>query len=129
MPDLPPPATVLDEGRDSVLARPADGQIVYRVLAGDQPELWDFKSHAERGDDRLRGEPAILWRALSVFDREDRAWRLVRRGLGRGVAAVELHSEDEVHVARTRRRSGHYSVWGEAERLVARASALAKPEA
>src|SRR4051794_12127218 len=125
---LPPAATTFGEAREAVLARPADGQVVYRVLAGAQPDPWDFKSRAERGDDRIPGEPAILWVALSVFDRADRAWKLVDRGLGRGVAAVELHGEDGVHLARTRRRPGHHSVWGEADRLAARASGIASPQ-
>lgn len=127
MADLPPPATTFNEPRESVLARAAEGQVVYRVLAGEQPDIWDFKSHAAHGEERVGSEPAILWTAISVWDRADRAWKLVARGLGHGVAAVELNAEDYVHVARTRRRAGHHSVWGEPEVLFSRATAVAGP--
>jgi hypothetical protein len=78
---LPPSAGDIGFPTLAVLAMPANGQELYRLLRKDVPRERDFMSHFERSLDvpeggmppvpLQRGDPFIDWTAVSMFATEE----------------------------------------------------------
>lgn len=95
---------------------------LYRVVKTNPPTLRDFiplqQHYGEHGDDPP--ERARLWSGLSVFATLAQARRQARRfpALGTFVAEVQIPDSVDVHLERTLRTPGHFTLWGEAELLL-----------
>ena len=112
---LPAPAD-LGLPRGAVVAIPADGLAVYRLIAGGTPTAADFRPQSpERA--RLAGWPEILRVGLSHFLTVEDA-RRARVRPGSSIAIVTLAHDVQIHVARTGRRPGHVTVWARPEELL-----------
>jgi hypothetical protein len=106
----------------AVIAVPAAGLDVYRLVRSDRPGLSDFAPvAAERA--ALRGVPELLRVGLSCFLEPWQAEAVRVRPSSR-VARVRLQARGRAHVARTGRTPGHVTVWAPLEELVASADVV-----
>lgn len=118
MTELPTPGQ-LGLPRAAVIAVPADGLTVYRLVRGDPPTLRDFQLPSPELAARL-GWPELLRVGLSHFLRPEQAERVRRSPVSR-IAAVDLTEGVGIYVARTGRTPGHVTVWARPEALLAAA--------
>src|SRR6188472_2523541 len=102
---------------DSLVAVPASGQVLYRLVWCVPARERDFMSQMEKGRPPHKDSPAIYWTGVSMFRERSQA---VSRASGKGsaVARVTLRPEEGFHLAKTL-NEGHYTVWGLPDRLLA----------
>jgi hypothetical protein len=102
-----------------IVAQPAQGEALYRVVRTDQSRAEDFRCHREQPRRRPVpvGTPWLLVVGVSMFDTREGALQIARR---RPTWIAELHipAGQGVHVAATGSR-GHRTVWGDPETLAA----------
>jgi hypothetical protein len=113
--ELPTPGP-LGLSRSAVIAVPADGLTLYRLVRSDPPTLRDFQPPSRELADRL-GWPELLRAGLSHFVRPEQTERVRRSPVSR-IAAVELRGSG-IYVARTGRTPGHVTAWATPEALLA----------
>lgn len=100
----------------SVVAVPADGLTVYRLVRNDPARPEDFAPMPERRA-RARGVPELLRLGVSAYLAPKQAEAVLLDERSR-VARIQLRPGAGVHVARTGRTFGHVTVWGPLEELV-----------
>ncbi len=95
----------------------------YRLVATDPPTVGDFLSKEARGEPlRIQTvENRRLWQGVSVYATEAQAQRKGRAspGLGRFVAQLELPDDSPILWERTTTSSGHHTLWGDPEIMLA----------
>jgi hypothetical protein len=106
--ELPRPGP-LGLPRSAVIAVPADGLTVYRLVLSDPPAEEDFAPHPLARAERL-GWPEIIRLGVSHFLERHQAEAQRRRRDSR-IARVTLRPGRRIHVARTGRTEGHVTVW------------------
>jgi hypothetical protein len=102
---------------DSLVAVPASGQVLYRLVWRVPARERDFMSQMEKGRPPHKDSPAIYWTGVSMFRERSQAVSRAR-GKGSAVARVTLRPEEGFHLAKTL-NEGHYTVWGLPDRLLA----------
>jgi hypothetical protein len=102
---------------DSLVAVPASGQVLYRLVWGIPAKERDFMSLMEKGKPPHKDCPAIYWAGVSMFRKKSQALSRAS-GKGSAVARVTLRPDEGFHLAKTL-NEGHYTVWGQADRLLA----------
>lgn len=92
---------------------------LWRIVKTDPPTVKDFQSRTERGLPPIDPDQPELNDGISAFDSEARAKQQATEvpRLGRFVA--EFWIPDDCEARRTGQSPGHYTVWGEAETLLA----------
>lgn len=115
MSELPTPGPLGLPPR-AVIAVPAEGLTLYRLVRSDPPTLLDFQPPSPERAARL-GWPELLRAGLSHFVRPEQADR-VRRSPVSQVARLELASNRGIYVARTGRTQGHVTVWARPDVLL-----------
>lgn len=109
-----PRAGTLELPPGSVVAVPAGGLALYRLIRGPVPGLADFLPMSPTRAAR-RNAPKLLRLALSCFPEPAQAEAMMTHE-GSRVARLELRP-GRAHVARTGRTPGHVSVWAPVEEL------------
>ena len=106
-----------------------DTRSFYRIIADSVPGIDDFRSHAELGLPPLReltpGQ-RHRWGGVSMFDSIEnaKAHHARSRRLGTHVAEVRLTDRGRYDAERTGRAAGHWTVWAQAEFLLASVVAI-----
>jgi hypothetical protein len=101
---------------DAHVAMSGAGQILYRVLAGAQPGVKDFRSDREKNRAPAPNEPWIEHAGLSMFDTGEVALAIVSR-FPAFVAELEIPLGKLCSVAKTG-PPRHFTVWGEPNTLL-----------
>jgi hypothetical protein len=128
MAEYPPGAWECGLPENWVIAVPADGHFLYRVVGNREARLRDFKSWHERDREsgreaRFPNDPFIDYVSLSMFETEVLAVESAS-SFPAYVVRVRLDAENGFSIARTEADiEGHYSVWGDAEKLLGAATA------
>jgi hypothetical protein len=118
--DLAPTPSSLGLAPGSIVAVPANGEILWRITLGEDPVTSDFLSMTALGDPN-RG-PAILTLGVSMFSTRGQAARIRDRfRRDQHLVAVGLSVGRGFSLARTGKTPGHHTVWGEPDRLLAAA--------
>jgi hypothetical protein len=99
-----------------VIAVPADGLTVYRLVRSDPPTARDFEPPSPELAER-RGWPELHRAGLSHFLRPEHTERIRRSPVSR-VAAVHLAAGSGIYLARTGRTPGHVTVWARPQALL-----------
>ena len=115
MSELPTPSE-LGLPPEAVIAVPAGGLTVYRLVRSDPPTIRDFQPPSPNLADR-RGWPELHRAGLSHFLRLEQT-ELVRRSPVSLVATVRLVAGSGIYLARTARTPGHVTVWARPEALL-----------
>ena len=115
MSELPTPSE-LGLPPEAVIAVPAGGLTVYRLVRSDPPTIRDFQPPSPNLADR-RGWPELHRAGLSHFLRLEQTER-VRRSPVSLVATVRLVAGSGIYLARTARTPGHVTVWARPEALL-----------
>jgi hypothetical protein len=115
MKELPTPVP-LGLPREAVVAVPADGLTLYRLVRSDPPTLRDFLPPSPELAAQRRW-PELLRTGLSHFLRPEQAERVRRQRVSR-IARVDLEGGRGIYVARTGRTPGHVTVWAQAAVLL-----------
>lgn len=115
MKELPTPAS-LGLPREAVVAVPAHGLTVYRLVRSDPPTLRDFLPPSPELAAQRRW-PELLRAGLSHFLTPEQAERVRRHRVSR-IARVDLEGGRGIYVARTGRTPGHVTVWAQAAILL-----------
>lgn len=96
--------------------------IFYRIVRTVPPTRADFLSYQELGKRPLRSDPETrrLWAGISVNESKAQAQRraLDLPHLGAYISAIDIAEDGTIQYQRTGRGHGHYTVWGEADRLL-----------
>lgn len=109
----------------SIVAVPAAGEVLYRLLVDEAPTPGAFLSRSALGraplHDRRRGvliEPPILHAGVSMFETADQAASRSRRS-PTYIGEVSLPESQAwgLYIAKTLTDPGHYTVWGVPELL------------
>lgn len=101
-----------------MLAVPARGQVVYRIVGRSTPRLRDFQSGRERELPRAPNQNFLDYVGISVFGSEAAALENAAK-FPKLVAEVVLPSGQGFSIARTFADiDEHYSVWGDPEALL-----------
>jgi hypothetical protein len=102
-----------------IIAQPAQGEVLYRVVRAERPRVEDFRSHREQP--RKRPVPAatpwVLLVGVSMFDTREGALQIARRRPA-WVAELRVAAGRGIHVAVTG-SYGHRTVWGDPDVLAA----------
>lgn len=119
MADLPPGPDYIGEQIPWAIAAPAEGQLLYRITQHEVPSVHDFLSSRDKHDPQRRGEYWFIYVGLSMFaDQAQAAGIRDRFRHGQHVAGVPLPAGLGFMLARTRRTTGHFTVWGSPEDLL-----------
>ena len=108
---------------DWMLVAPAGGQSLFRLVGNPEARLRDFQSWRDRDietgrEARYPDDPFIDYVSLSMYETEDLALENANI-LPAYIACVRLDVENGFSVARTESGiDGHYSVWGDPEKLL-----------
>ena len=114
--------------RRSVKGPPAQsgpgGRAFYRVVVNNPPTEADFRSKAELGapmPSAVSEGIRHLWDGISVFATRAQAARVARRFplLGAFIARLSIDDQSGIRFERTTATPGHYTLWGNAQQLVA----------
>ncbi len=97
--------------REAVVAVPADGLTLYRLVRSDPPTLRDFRPPSPELAAQ-RHWPELLRAGLSHFLRPEQAERVRRHRVSR-IASVDLGGGQGIYIARTGRTPGHVTVWAQ----------------
>jgi hypothetical protein len=108
MNELPSPSA-LGLPRETVIAIPAGGLSVYRLVLSDPPTEADFAPQPLARANRM-GWAEIVRLGVSHFLERGQAAAQRRRRDSR-IARVILPSDSRIHLARTGRGAGHVTVW------------------
>lgn len=102
-----------------IVAQPARGELLYRVVRAERPRVDDVRSHRERPHKRPVPEdtPWPLVVGVSMFDTREGALQIARRRPA-WVAELRLAAHRGIHVAATG-AYGHRTVWGDPQVLAA----------
>ena len=119
MAEFPPEPTQFGFPHSWAIVAPAEGQVLYRITVEEKPAINDFLSNFAKHRPQMRGEPWVLYNGLSMFEDEGQAAEL-RDHLRpqQHISPVPLTAGLGFSLARTRRRPGHYTVWGRPEDLL-----------
>jgi len=102
-----------------IVAKPAQREVLYRVVRADRPRAEDFRSHREQPRRRpvAAGTPWLLLVGVSMFDTREGALQIARRRPA-WVAELRLVAGRGIHMAVTG-SCGHRTVWGDPDVLAA----------
>lgn len=115
---LPQSAPELELPEDWIVAVPANGQTLYRLVNRNPPRDRDFESDRKRGQPRWDEDLEVDHLGLSVFSTADQALSMARR-YPKLVASVVLEPGYGFALARTMLAlPGHYTIWGLSEDLL-----------
>ena len=117
---MPPRATDYGLPAETFIVAPARHQVVFRLL-GFRPDarLRDFESNSAKGRPRGPDETYAEYLGVSVFGSEELAVANAAKS-PKHVAAVLLPDSEGFSIARTYPEiEGHFTIWGDPERLVA----------
>jgi hypothetical protein len=123
MAQYPPGAWESGFSEDWALVAPANWQVLYRLIGDRKPKLRDFQSWRERElatgtGSRYPDDPFIENTSISMFETAELAVRPAKNFPAR-VAGVVLGRDNGFSLARTDINvDGHYSVWGDPEKLL-----------
>jgi hypothetical protein len=116
---LPPAATTYGLPADVFIVSPARHQVVFRLLGfRREPRVRDFESNFAKGRPRGPDETYADHLGISTFDSEELA---VENAINwpKHVATLVLPDHEGFSIARTYPDiEGHYTVWGDPERLL-----------
>jgi hypothetical protein len=116
--ELPPLPRDVALRADALLAIPASGQVVFRLLGRSTPRAFDFQSARDRDRPIRPGQEFIDHLGLSVFGSEDAAIAIAQR-FPKLVARVYLPAGEGFTLARTLEEiDAHYTLWGDPETLL-----------
>jgi hypothetical protein len=117
---MPPPATDYRLPPKTFIVAPARHQVVFRLLGfRPEPRVRDFESNFAKGRPQAPDETYADYLGVSVFASEQLA---IENAVNspKHVAAVLLPDSEGFSIARTYPEvEGHYTIWGDPERLVA----------
>jgi hypothetical protein len=105
----------------------------FRIVETNPPTLWDFMSMEERGKELQFQTPLALrlWTGLSVFEEIAQAHAQRERYpyLGDYIAELEIPTDryPEIRCERTTRTPGHWTLWGDANELLACVTMVTSP--
>jgi hypothetical protein len=117
--EFPPEPTQFGFPHSWAIVAPSEGQVLYRITVEEKPAINDFLSNWAKHRPQMRGEPWVLYNGLSMFEDEGQAAELRDQLMPRQhVSPVPLPPRLGFSLARTRRRPGHYIVWGRPEDLL-----------
>lgn len=123
---LPPGSADYGLPASAFIVAPARHQAVFRLLGyRPEPQVRDFQSNLAKDRPRGPDEPYVDYLGVSVFSSETSA---VENGIRwpKHVAAVLLPDHEGFSIARTYPEIyGHYTVWGDPERLLANVERVA----
>lgn len=122
--ELPTPAR-LDLPPGTVIAVPANGLTVYRLVTTDPATPADFRPQSSSRAERA-GWPELLRLGLSHF-LSVQAAEAARTRPGSLIARLTLLPARRIHVAKTGSRREHVTVWAPIEDLLAAAEVVARP--
>ena len=108
---------------DATVVVPANGEVLFRLLRGQEPRQADFQSNQDKGRPRTDGVPHLIRCGVSMYAEPGQALIHAHR-YPLAVAAVTLDIGVGISLARTY-GPGHYTVWGHPEILMSQAQALA----
>jgi hypothetical protein len=117
---LPAPARLYTLPAGSVVAVPATGQKLYRMVK-PTIETADFVSRAAKGCRPYTAEVPILHVGISMF--AEPAQAASRFGRSKVPGEVTLEEGQGFHIAKTL-GNGHYTVWGDPDALAERTSLI-----
>ena len=118
--ELPPPPERFGLVGEAVVAVPAVGQTLYRLLRQVEPRPADFRSNRDRSRPPAPRETVLLHSGISLFSSPEAALARARRRPA-PLAAVTLEAGHGLYLAKTGSRF-HYTAWGEPDRLAALAA-------
>jgi hypothetical protein len=103
----------------AIIAKPARGELLYRVVRADRLRAEDFRSHREQPRRRpvAAGTPWLLSVGVSMFDTREGALQIARRRPA-WVAELRMVAGQGIHLAVTGSH-GHRTVWGDPRVLTA----------
>jgi hypothetical protein len=103
----------------TIVARAAQGEVLYRLVRADRAHAGDFRSHRERPRRRPIhvSTPWLLTVGVSMFDSYEGALQVARRRPA-WIAELSLVGGWGIHVAITG-PFGHRTVWGDPDALTA----------
>jgi hypothetical protein len=101
---------------------PARGEVLFRLVAAGEPKQRDFKSKHDLGMPSM-GAAHVVHCGLSMFERPEQVVSRAQR-YPLVVVAVTLADGVGLTLAKTF-GTGHYTVWGQADVLLARATPVA----
>lgn len=106
----------------AILALPARGEMLYRLLSSDEVRERDFFSNHDKDRPPLVGTDHVIHCGVSMFARPDQALIRANR-YPVAVAAITLAAGMGVTLAKTF-GAGHYTVWGDPPILQSQAQLL-----
>lgn len=119
MAELPPDPTTLGMPSEAVVAVPAAGQLLYRIIVDEKPAIQDFLSNHDKHNRQMGREPWLLYNGLSMLaDAGQAAEMRDRFRRGQHVAEIVLNPGMGIMLARTLKTPGHHTVWGRPEDLL-----------
>ena len=100
-----------------IVAKPAAGHVLYRLVRDASGRVEDFRSHRDRTPRRPvpAGTPWLLLVGVSMFDSPAGALAVARRRPA-WIAEVRLRAGLGIHVASTG-PPGHHTVWADPRAL------------
>jgi hypothetical protein len=113
---LPDPAAVEGLPDDAVVAYPAGGQTVFRILKANQPAKDDFRSDEMAGRPKGADETWIEHTGISVYDDVHVALALIGR-FPVSIAEIDLPPDAGCSIAKTG-PPHHFTVWGDRKTLL-----------
>jgi len=119
----PPEHRPANPPAEAIVVMPARGEILFRLVAAGEPKRRDFESKHDRGQPAM-GAAHVVHCGLSMFERPEQALSNANR-YPLVVAAVTLAENAGLSLAKTF-GTGHYTVWGQADALLARATPVAR---
>jgi hypothetical protein len=122
MTDLAPTPQDVGLDRNFIVVAPANGEVLYRIIADSTPKVHDFLSKRDKHDPQMSREHWLLYIGLSMFADQAQAEETRDRFKpDQHIAEVELRRGRGFTLARTFRTPGHHTVWGRPEDLLAAA--------
>jgi hypothetical protein len=102
-----------------------DGPVLtfYRVTRSNPPTLRDFLSNVAKRRRPPDDNPETLrmWGGLSVYDTVRHARAQAQRvpAIGSFIATMQIPAEGSIHYEQTTRERHHFTLWGDADHLIA----------
>ena len=119
MAELPPDPTTLGMPSEAVVAVPAAGQLLYRIILDEKPAIQDLLSNHDKHNRQMGREPWLFDNGLSMLaDAGQAAEMRDRFRRGQHLAETVLNPGMGIMLARTLKTPGHHTVWGCPEDLL-----------